>query len=255
VLIAAASDSISFFSRTGLANWGLRWLHILVGIVWIGMLYYFNLVQVPAFAEYDSVDGGAKARSIALDKIARRALWWFRWAAFSTFITGILIAGATENYFKEGTSGMHAILFGMLIGTIMLLNVWGVIWRNQKTVLANAVNVLGGGTADPGAAAAGRRAFMASRTNVVFSVTMLFFMVFRSHAPYSADRPSSAIAFWIVGLVILAILELNALGFMPWKTTAKKGLNIVLESVQNVLIAAFGVWVVFLILSEVFLKG
>jgi uncharacterized membrane protein len=245
----------SFFSRTGLANWGLRWLHILVGIVWIGMLYYFNLVQVPAFAEFEQHEGGAKARNVALDKVARRALWWFRWAAFSTFITGLLIAGATENYFSDTNSGMHAILMGMLIGTIMLLNVWGVIWRNQKTVLVNAVNVLGGGTADPNAAAAGRRAFMASRTNVIFSVTMLFFMVFRSHSPYAADTASSGIAFWIIGLVILAVLELNALGFMPWKATPKKGLNIVLESVQNALIASGVVWVIFLILSEVFLKG
>jgi uncharacterized membrane protein len=264
VLNAALLASSSFFSRTGLANWGFRWIHILAGIVWIGMLYYFNLVQVPAFAEFEQHEGGAKARNVALDKVARRALWWFRWAAVSTFVTGLLIVGATKGYFSKATgtdgasytpSATHAILLGMLLGTIMMLNVWGVIWRNQKTVLANAVNVLGGGTADPNAAAAGRRAFMASRTNVIFSVTMLFFMVFKGHAPYAADAPKSGIAFWIISLVLIALLELNALGLMPWKTTAKKGMNIVLESVQNVLIAAGVVWVIFLILSEVFLKA
>ena len=71
-----------------------------------------------------------------------------------------------------------AIITGMLLGTIMLLNVWGVIWRNQKVVLANAANVLAGGQPNPDAAAAGRRALMASRQNTIFSVSMLWFMVF-----------------------------------------------------------------------------
>jgi uncharacterized membrane protein len=235
--------------------WGFRWLHILAGIAWIGLLYYFNFVQVPAFAEFEQHDGGAKARNIAIDKLARRALWWFRWAAFSTFVTGIIIVGITEDYFTNSDAGMHAILMGMLLGTIMMLNVWGVIWRNQKTVLANAVNVLGGGTADPNAAGAGRKALMASRQNAVFSVAMLFFMVFKSHSPYSGESPSSAAAFWIIGLIIVAVLELNALGFMPWKTAPKKGINMLYDTVQNALIGAFGLWVIFLILSEVFLNS
>ena len=179
------ADYIGFFSRNNLGNFGFRWLHILVGITWIGLLYYFNFVQVPAFAAYG--DEG-KARNIAIDKVARRALWWFRWAAISTFVTGILITVVTENYFSDGfgKSGKGlAISVGMLIGTIMMLNVWGVIWRNQKVVLANAVNVLAGGEADPAAAAAGRKALMASRQNTVFSVSMLFFMVYASHGPYS----------------------------------------------------------------------
>lgn len=240
-----------FFSQAGLSNWGFRWLHILAGIVWIGLLYYFNLVQVPAFAEFDKVEGGARARNIALDKVARRALWWFRWAAVSTFVTGILIAVTTSDYFKDKNAGFTAISMGMLLGTIMLLNVWGVIWRNQKVVLANAATVVGGGAANPDAPAAGRRAFMASRQNVIFSVSMLFFMVFKTHSPYAADAPGNKAIFWIVGLIVVAILEVNALGFMPWKTAPKKGLNVLYESVQNVLIAAFGLWVIFLIISEV----
>ena len=247
----------TFFSRSGLAEWGFRWLHILAGITWIGLLYYFNLVQVPAFAEFEQHDGGARARNIALDKVARKALWWFRWAAVSTFVTGLLIAGLTKDFFTNNNAELTGISMGMLLGTIMLLNVWGVIWRNQKIVLANAVTVLGGGAPNPDAAVAGRRAFMASRQNVVFSVSMLFFMVFAAHSPYALAEMTGGTkaGFWIIGLVLVAILELNALGLMPWKTAPKKGLNILYETPRNTIIAAFGLWVVFLILAEVFLNS
>jgi uncharacterized membrane protein len=244
----------SFFSRTGLYDWAFRWLHIWVGIVWIGLLYYFNFVQVPALAEYG--DEG-KARNITLDKVARRALWWFRWAAISTFVMGILIVAVEPHYFEGGlrVPQHSAILTGMLIGTIMMLNVWGVIWRNQKVVLANAANVLGGGQADPNAAAAGRKAFMASRQNVLFSISMLWFMVFAAHSEdvYGKEpRGTGAmVAYWIIALILIAVLELNALGLLPWKTTAKKGLNILYESVQNVIIAGFGLWLIFLIIWEI----
>ncbi|MEN9504360.1 MAG: hypothetical protein RI958_286, partial [Actinomycetota bacterium] len=116
-----------FFSQAGLGNFGFRWLHILVGIMWIGLLYYFNFVQVPAFAAFG--DEG-RARNIAIDKVARKALWWFRWAAVSTFVTGILITIITPNYFSgvgEDSWGVFAgniaISTGMLLGTIMMLNV------------------------------------------------------------------------------------------------------------------------------------
>lgn len=247
-----------FFSRDGLGQFGLRWLHILAGITWIGLLYYFNFVQVPAFAAFGDE---ARARNIALDKLARKALWWFRWSALSTFVIGILITMVTRDYFANDFSkqaGGIGISVGMLLGTIMMLNVWGVIWRNQKVVLANAANVLAGGEADPNAAAAGRRAFMASRQNTVFSVTMLFFMVFKSHSPVSGQiLESGKIAgFWIIALVIIAVLELNALGFAPWKTTPNKGLNMLYDGpgVRNVLVGMFGLWVVFLILTEIFLR-
>ncbi|MFM8268183.1 MAG: antitermination protein NusG [Ilumatobacteraceae bacterium] len=249
----------SFFSQAGLSNFGLRWLHILVGIMWIGLLYYFNFVQVPAFAAYGDE---AKARNIAIDKIARKALWWFRWAAVSTFVTGILITVVADNYYGNDfgkNAGGIAISTGMILGTIMMLNVWGVIWRNQKVVLANAANVLAGGEADPNAAAAGRKALMASRQNAVFSVSMLFFMVYKTHSPSSgAMLESSAMGtYWAIALVIIAVLELNALGLMPWKTTPNKGLNVLYDGpgVRNPLIAAFGLWVVFLVLSEVFLTA
>ncbi len=247
-----------FFTQNGIGNFGFRWLHILAGIMWIGLLYYFNFVQVPAFAAFG--DEG-RARNIAIDKVARKALWWFRWAAVSTFVTGILITVVTKNYFYDGfgkSSLGLAISLGMLLGTIMMLNVWGVIWRNQKVVLANAANVLGGGEANPDAPAAGRRAMMASRQNTIFSVSMLFFMVYKGHGPLAnADLGGGKVgAFWLISLIIIAVLELNALGMMPWKTAPNKGLNMIYDGpgVRNPLIASFGLWVVFLILTEIFFR-
>ena len=256
------ADYTGFFSRAGLGQFGFRWLHILVGITWIGLLYYFNFVQVPAFAAFGDE---AKARNIALDKVARKALWYFRWAAISTFVTGLLITFVTKDYYKsfEGYSwgkfgGNIAISTGMILGTIMMLNVWGVIWRNQKVVLANAANLLAGGEADPNAAAAGRKAFMASRTNTIFSVSMLFFMVFRGHHPYASSYLTGGkmAGYWIIALIIIAVLELNALGLLPWKAQPNKGLNVIFDGpgVRNTLCAMFGLWAVFLILTEIFFK-
>jgi uncharacterized membrane protein len=249
----------SFFSQNSLGGFGFRWLHILAGIMWIGLLYYFNFVQVPAFAAFG--DEG-RARNIAIDKVARKALWWFRWAAISTFVTGILITVVTKDYFANDfgkRAGGIAISTGMLLGTIMMLNVWGVIWRNQKVVLANAANVLAGGEADPNAPAAGRKALMASRQNAIFSVSMLFFMVYQTHSLNTGAMLESGKigAYWGITIVIIAILELNALGLMPWKTAPNKGINALYDGpgVRNPLIGAFGLWVVFLILTEVFLKA
>ena len=255
-----------FFSRLGLAQ-TFRWLHILSGIVWIGMLYYFNLVQVPAFAAFGDE---AKARNIALDKLTRRALWWFRWGAVSTVVMGISITMAEKDFFKANDLGVSfgktgnglAISLGMLLAIIMFLNVWGVIWRNQKVLLANAANVLAGGEANPDAPAAGRRALMASRQNVVFSVAMLYLMVVASHDVYLggaavAISSGKVGAFWAIAVVVTAVLEVNALGLMPWKAQPNKGLNKIYDGkgVQNPLIAAAAFWVIVLILCEVFLRG
>jgi uncharacterized membrane protein len=248
-----------FFSRAALGSFGFRWLHILAGITWIGLLYYFNFVQVPAFAAYGDE---ARARNIAIDKIARKALWWFRWSAASTFVTGILITIITKDYFANNfgkQAGGIAISTGMLLGTIMMLNVWGVIWPKQKIVLANAANVLAGGEADPAAAAAGRKALMASRQNTVFSVSMLFFMVYKSHSPaivVTEVASGKMGAYWAIAIIIIAVMELNALGVLPWKTTPNKGLNAMYDGgVRNVLVSAFGLWVIFLILTEVLLRA
>mgnify|MGYP003333016892 FL=1 len=99
---------------------------------------------------------------------------------------------------------------------------------------------------------------MASRQNAIFSVSMLFFMVYKSHKVQDTTNlvsSSDMMTYWIIALVVIAILELNALGLMPWKTQANKGLNVLYDGkgVRNPIIAAFGLWIVFLVLSEIFL--
>jgi uncharacterized membrane protein len=208
--------ALEIFENFGL-NFVARWAHVLAGITWIGLLYYFNFVQVPAFAALD-----AGARNQAVDKLASRALWWFRWAALATFGFGLLIgliplgdgdgAFMTSGYFKSAPG--VAIATGMLLGITMFLNVWGVIWRNQKVVIANARNVLAGGEADPNAAAAGRKALLASRQNMIFSFPMLLFMIGAAHffgaGGYNTDNDRAI--YWAITLVLWLVLELNCLG-------------------------------------------
>jgi uncharacterized membrane protein len=245
------------FTRAGLGQFGWRWLHILMGITWIGLLYYFNVVQVPAFAQYGDE---ARARNIAIDKVARKALWWFRWSAVATVITGLLITGTIDQFygndFGKRVDGV-AISTGMLLGIIMFLNVWGVIWRKQKIVLANAKNILEGGQPDPNAAAAARVATMASRQNFVFSISMLWFMVYASHAIDPTHLASSAKlgVYWAITIILIVVLEVNALGLFPWKTAANQGLNMLYDGpgVRNPLIAAFGLWVVFMLMTQFFI--
>src|SRR4051812_35144225 len=214
------ADALNIISRNGGA-FASRWAHVVVGITWIGLLYYFNFVQVPSFAEME-----AAARNNAIDKLASRALWWFRWAAAATVATGIMILlfqggngqkiQLTNGDYWKSTEGM-SIATGILLALTMFLNVWLVIWPNQKKVIANARNVQAGGEADPAAAAAGRKAFLASRMNTIFSLTMLMFMVGTAHfflpgnfkfAPSGGDRAT----YWAIALIIWLVLELSALG-------------------------------------------
>ena len=159
-----------------------RWFHVLGGITWIGLLYFFNFVQVPAYAELSPA-----ARGEAFDKLTWRALWWFRWAAALTFLTGIFILGIQKNlgpnfadYFAapQGTS----IAWGAILGTIMFLNVWGIIWRNQKKIIGwTAANAESGAAIPPESAVLGRHAFLASRTNAWLSLPMLLLMILAGH--------------------------------------------------------------------------
>jgi uncharacterized membrane protein len=145
-----------------------RWLHILAGIMWIGLLYYFNFVQVPALAEAakDSTGGGITKH------VAPRALFWFRWAAVVTWLAGALILGAhfiDAFFFRAPT--YYPIGVGAWLGTIMLFNVWVLIWPNQQKILGLKP------ATDPEKAKARRIAFLASRTNTMLSIPMVFFMV------------------------------------------------------------------------------
>ena len=194
---------------------GSRWVHLLAGITWIGLLYYFNFVQTPSFAAFD-----ASARTEAVRKLVPRALWWFRMAAALTFLTGLLILGFQKqfngDYFNtwEGMS----IFAGAAIATVMMLNVWLVIWPAQQVVIANAERVAGGAEADPAAAPAGRKGALASRTNTLFSIGVMWFMIGTSHwtaiAPRFAATPSlgKRIVWYGAVVLITGVLELNALG-------------------------------------------
>ena len=166
-----------------------RSLHVLFGIAWIGLLYYFNFVQ----AEYVKIaDPDAKAD--VFKKLAPNALWWFRWAALFTFLTGVILLH--QIYVRIGTE----IILGAAMGTIMMLNVWGIIWRNQKIVL---------GMKDGDAAAAGAKAGLASRTNTLFSVPMLMYMVYSVHGG-NVGMGISMNALYL-GLAIIFAIEANAI--------------------------------------------
>ena len=189
----------------------LRWIHFLAGITWIGLLYYFNFVQTPFFAETEPA-----VRSGAVQKLVPRALWWFRWGAMVTFLTGILIylhklaQAGVEGFYS--TSYGWAITVGGLLGTIMFLNVWLVIWPKQKVVIASATQVAQGGQAIPEAAACARRAALTSRTNTLFSIPMLFYMGAASHLTLFSEASAAGIAGLIViGGIITAAVEANAL--------------------------------------------
>lgn len=149
-----------------------RWGHFLAGITWIGILYYFNFIQ-GAFLKKVTPEGKAEA----FKHLVPLALLWFRWSALATWLFGAALLGPNfGNAFL--LRGEHApIGMGAWLGTIMLLNVWGVIWRNQKKVLGMVP-----ASAEEKTAAA-RIAFLASRTNTMLSIPMLFFMASSAHAP------------------------------------------------------------------------
>jgi uncharacterized membrane protein len=158
----------------------VRYLHVLSGIIWIGLLYYFNLVQVPSFAQME-----APARSNAIQNLVPRALLWFRYGALATVTFGILYIAITGidsdgDYFD--TNAFKSILVGGTLGIIMFLNVWGIIWPNQKKIIAAVTATARDGTPAPADQPKwARQAFLASRTNVALSIPMLFFMIASGH--------------------------------------------------------------------------
>ncbi len=174
----------------------LRWIHLLAGVAWIGLLWYFNFVQGDYFKEAD-----ASSKSDALRKLVPRALWWFRWGAMFTFLSGILLI-----YTKNLTG--FGIMLGSALGILMFLNVWLIIWPNQKIVIASAEKAAAGGEADPAAAGALAKAGLASRTNTLFSIPMLFFMASSVHLAQLMEATMMA---KIVCLGIVVLLEVNGI--------------------------------------------
>ncbi|MBY0470455.1 urate hydroxylase PuuD [bacterium] len=219
----------------------LRWFHFFFGVIWIGLLYYFNFVQGAFFAETD-----AATKSAATQKLVPRALWWFRWGAMYTFLTGFIILmarGHQGGFGIFGTSWGFAILTGAALGTLMFLNVWLVIWPNQKVVIQSATQAASGGQAIPDAATRGARAGVASRTNVLFSIPMLFFMGAANHLPFAmSENPKTSLYMLAVALIIGGA-EYNAL----------KGKTGPLTTIKGVITCGFALTAVFYILMEALL--
>ncbi len=168
------------FYQLGLA----RWFHIVAGVFWIGLLYYFNVAQTPALADAAADKGGPGGAGIT-KYVAPRALFWFRWGAVATWVGGAWLLG--QSFLSAFTFGsvadplghspyyLHTIGTGAWLGTIMLLNVWGVIWPNQKKILGLKP------ASDEEKARARKTAGMASRINFVLSIPMLMCMAGASH--------------------------------------------------------------------------
>ena len=195
-----------------LFNMLFRWGHILVGITWIGLLYYFNFVQTEYFKEAEE-----ESRKDAVAKLVPRALWWFRWAALFTFLTGVALL-----YFITMRLNLD-IIFGAIMGTLMMLNVWGIIWPNQKIVI---------GLKDGDMAVAGPKAALASRTNTLFSIPMLYFMVSSAHYPHGGYLLAGNMSMesFYVGLLIILAIEANAI----WGKMVT-----IISSVRDVIVSGF----------------
>ncbi|HSE92149.1 MAG TPA: urate hydroxylase PuuD [Methylomirabilota bacterium] len=190
----------------------LRWIHFLSGVTWIGLLYYFNFVQTPFFA---SAEAPVRSGMVA-GGLVERALWWFRWGAMFTFLSGWLIV--FDRMGRLGLAGFFdtsygwAIFYGGMLGSLMWANVWFVIWPAQQVVIKSAQQVKQGGQAIAEAAARGQRGGFASRTNTMLSIPMLFFMGAASHLTiFSATTGGAKLGALVLLAIVLIAAEVNAL--------------------------------------------
>ena len=186
IIVFVTKGDHLFFGNANAAASLIIWLHVLAGITWIGLLYYFNFVQVPALGDALADEGGPGGAGIT-KYVAPRALWWFRWGALFTWLTGaafLLHPGAPATLLGAFTLGMNGdaanpyaltIGVGAWLGTIMLFNVWVLIWPNQKKILGMVE-----ASADE-IAKAKNMAFMASRSNTLMSIPLVMSMVGAHH--------------------------------------------------------------------------
>jgi uncharacterized membrane protein len=250
---------MEIFHRYGLWG-GMRIAHVMFAVMWMGLLWFFNFVQTPAYAEMEPT-----ARNNAFDKLTWRALWWFRYAAMFTVGSGVLILliggfSSTDVYnshYWKSPPGM-GLAAAILFALIMIYNVLGVIWPNQQIVIANARNVQAGGVADPNAPAAARAGAMASRQNTIFSFSVFLFMVGSDHlfndSSHFKLEPAAGVRvlFYIVVLAIAAGMEANALGKVGG--TAPGGTNVIYDTHQYAIYTAVGVLVFFYLFFEIFFR-
>ncbi|HEY3729683.1 MAG TPA: urate hydroxylase PuuD [Steroidobacteraceae bacterium] len=176
-LIVSLAIPPSGFAELGLAVW----IHILAGVMWIGLLYYFNVVQTPGMAVAAADKGGPGGTGIS-KYIAPRALWWFRWAAVVTWLSGIWYLARANNLLNAMTLGRggqdyYGLVIGIggWLGTIMAFNVWVFIWPNQKKILGIVP------ATEDEKAKARKVAALASRTNFVLSIPLLLCMGASNH--------------------------------------------------------------------------
>ena len=168
VIFSSVSD---FYFDYSYLSFFFRWIHVLSGVMWIGLLWYFNFVQIPNMPKIPNEQKPAISKFIAPE-----ALFWFRWAALSTLITGLILGHINGNLHDaltlDTSDGKNLMIgIGMWLGTIMAFNVWGVIWPNQKKALG-----LVEASAEQKAASA-KKAMLFSRTNTLLSIPMLYCMV------------------------------------------------------------------------------
>jgi uncharacterized membrane protein len=167
-LVAAMSGGVAVSAQHAWVAFFFRWLHVLSGVMWIGLLWYFNFVQMPSMPKIPDEQKPAIGKVIAPE-----ALFWFRWAALSTMVTGLILAGMNGYLGAMLTFArpFTAIAIGMWLGLIMGINVWAIIWPNQK----KALGIVPVEPADKAKAA--RVAMLASRFNTMLSIPMLYCMV------------------------------------------------------------------------------
>jgi uncharacterized membrane protein len=225
-------------------NYFLKFLHFFFGVMWIGHLYYFNFTQGAVIPKIEP----ATVRPNILSKLLPEALWWFRWGAMWTLVTGLLMLHFSKySGFSLVTEGALTpwgitILSGGILGILMWANVWFVIWPNQKVVIQSNTQVSTGGQALPEAAGAGAKALLASRTNTLFSVPMLFYMGAGAHLGMAMDVSQAGVWFAVFLMITLG-LEFNGL----------KGKLGPLQTVKGVIGCGFALTAVFYVLMELIL--
>ncbi len=224
----------SYFATLDGISFLLRWLHFFFGVMWIGHLYYFNFTQGTAVAQMDA--GG---KSNVTNKLLPIALYWFRWGAMWTMVSGVLLLSIKGHQVGMeifyGSWGV-AILTGSALGMLMWANVWFLIWPKQQIVIASAASVAGGGQANPQAAVVAPQALLASRTNTMFSIPMLFFMGAASHLQIPVTPESNLKLLTLVLALVILGLEANAI----------KGKIGPLQTVKGVITCGFALTVIFL---------
>ena len=171
VIIFLISNITEFYFDYGFITFLFRWLHVLAGIMWIGLLWYFNFVQIPSMPNIPDDQKPAVSKFIA-----PKALFWFRWGAVATLATGLILAhlnGYLHDAMTLNTNNAKYFMIGigMWLGIIMAFNVWAIIWPNQK----KALGIISVDASEKAAAA--KKAMLFSRTNTLLSIPMLYCMV------------------------------------------------------------------------------